>query len=330
MSGISTTQLKDELGAYFRQNHEQIGQMVYQKTKTAQYMRTVSKIKGTFAAPHTITDRVIQGFTTTWNELGTTHFRANTLVNYHQKINFPIIPAEVLGSWAAYLYNEKIKKEDMPISKYIADVELPKAIGRDQEYLFGKGVYDANALGTFGKSMNGIARIIADGKLDPDNPMYRIPVATLPLTKTNAVDIVEQFEEGIPEVLFDFIEEMPIFMGSREAYYYKHDARGTFGLMPSFDSNYYTTSNLTGRKIIGLPSLNGTNIMFCTPLDNFLRLIDLFDKPTITDIQVLDYKVKLFFEWWDGVAFYMNQLVLVADIQTSGSGLITNQDLYYA
>lgn len=324
--GISATQLAAELGAYFRANNKEIKQMVYQDTVTSKYMRSVSKVKGRFPAPHSITSRVIQGFTTTWAELGTTYMKANELINYHQKINFPIVPADILGTWLAELYAEDKKAVDMPISQYIVQKELPLAINRDLEYLWGQGVYDANDLGTFGKSMNGLVKILADGIASSDKPMYKIPLDAL--TDSNISSQVEKFEASFPQALFN--EDMDIYMSTVNAYRYKRDVRNTFGLNTDYNTAFQTKSNLTGRNIVGLPSMNGSNVIFATPRGNMLRLIDIFDKPQVTDVQVADYKVKVFMEWWDGIGFWMNQLVLVSVDNGSGSGLATDNSIYYA
>ena len=49
-----------------------------------------------------------------------------------------------------------------------------------------------------------------------------------------------------------------------------------------------------------------------TANENFLRLIDIADANVLNDVQVLDYTMKIFGEFWEGVGFWSNQLVVVA------------------
>ena len=60
-------------------------------------------------------------------------------------------------------------------------------------------------------------------------------------------------------------------------------------------------------------------------------MIDVFDKPQITDIQVLDYKLKIFADWWLGYDFAINEIVFVAVFDGSERGLenAVLNELYY-
>ena len=62
-----------------------------------------------------------------------------------------------------------------------------------------------------------------------------------------------------------------------------------------------------------------------------IRLIDVFDKPAITDTQIQDYILKIFMEFWLGYDFAINELVYVAVFDGSDRGLQvdTLNTLYY-
>ena len=85
---------------------------------------------------------MVQGFGTDWNELGAMQIEHKILKNYHQKVNFAIVPAEILSSYWAELYAEDKKPEDMPISKYIIENELLPKVIDNLATLSVKGVYD--------------------------------------------------------------------------------------------------------------------------------------------------------------------------------------------
>jgi hypothetical protein len=90
---------------------------------------------------------------------------------------------------------------------------------------------------------------------------------------------------------------------------------------PSYTDNKGYRTILGDRELIGLPGLNGSDVIFATPDENFLRLIDINDEPVITDVQSQDYDVKIFMEWWEGVQFHTNQMVVVGVVDGTVSGL---------
>lgn len=329
---INKTQLVNELGNYFRVNNKLVKSFVYQKRVTSQFFKPIYKVKGEFPALSSVTGRVIQAFQSVWNEVGETQFTANKLTNSHLKVNYPIIPDDIEASWLAELDANNQRLSERPITQYILEKELMPAIARDQEYLFGRG--DTSNSDVFLSSMNGLVKIFYQGQRDADNPMYNILLPTP--TPSNEVANVEAFEEAIPYPFYDNYD-MPIFMSSRKLMAYKRDYRNEFGsnfiIAEGFEKVQLEKSYLTGRQLIGLPSLNGTDIMFMSPAENMLRLQDIIVDPIINDIQILDYKVKIFMDWWDGLGFWSNQMVFVASYPAASditaSGLKSDNDTYY-
>jgi hypothetical protein len=325
---ISATQLKEELGAYTRTNNQEIRSMLYQKSVTAKYMRLVASVKGVFPALQALTGHVVQGFEAVWQPMGLTEFKVNELKNYRQKINFPITPNDIQASWLANLYSENKKPQDMPISQYIINQQLSPAVVRDRELLICRGKYDASKKGTFGFSMNGITEIIKQGMaVGTDNPVFQVPMVAI--TSSNITDQVTSFEEAIPEPLKDVLTR--VFMSSSNLEKYRLDFFKKYGAYPTYTANQGFTTILGNRELIGLPGLNGSDLIFSTPDENFLRLIDLNDEMIINDIQVADYVVKLFAEWAEGVAFWSNQLVVVGVVDGAVEGLGTPEldEKYY-
>lgn len=309
MADISTPSASDiqaELGAYFRANNREIRAAVYKKSVTASYMKTVVAVQGKFPALNSITGRVVQGFTAAWTPMGLTEFKVNELQAYHQKINFPITPANILNSWISYLYNEDKTPADMSISQYITQQELLPAIGRDREDLIGKSVYDKDKLDQFGHSMNGIQEMIRLGCAD--GSMFQIPIDEPSLS--NMVEQIDKFELGLPESIKPLLTR--IYMPSNLVEAYRLDYRNKYGTMPTFTAEQGMKTYLGQRDLIPLPSLNGTQVIFATPNENFLRLIDINDANVLNDVQVQDYVVKIFGGFWEGVGFWSNNLVVVA------------------
>ena len=282
------------------------------------HTRPITKVKGKWPQGATLMGNLVQGFTTTWNELGVVEIASKKLDNYHQKVNYGLVPADILPSYWAALYSEGLKPEDMPISKWIIENELMPKVTDDVAYLDIMGDYDAGDLGTFGKSMDGVKNVIGDivaGTPGTDHTAFHIPLNTL--TDTNMVDEVTSFERQIPEKMKKKITK--IFMSENNVERYVLDYENTFG-QNQFQKDQLK-SRLGKREIVALSGLD-TDLIFATPNDNFVRLIDVFDnKPAITDIQKADYKVKFFLEFWRGIDFLINEMVLVSNYADARLGL---------
>ena len=294
------------------------------------HTKPLTKVKGKYPQAHTLMTDVVQGFGTEWNELGVLRIQHKILVNYHQKVNFAIIPAEILSSYFAELYAEEKKPEDMPISKYIMDNELLPKVIDNLEWLSVNGVFDAAKLDQFGFSMNGIVKILADMKAAVADAAFKVPtpfkIPINALTDTNIVDQLTAWERKLPSKMKRKFKK--VFMSENNMERYILDYEEKFG-QNKFQGDTLKT-RLGKREIVMIPGME-TDDIFTTTVDNFRRLIDVFDEPKITDIQKLDYKVKVFMEFWKGYDFLIEELVCIANFSdtTYGLGLQAKNQLYY-
>lgn len=326
---MDITKLQSELGNYFRVNSKEIVAMVYDTDSPLDpYMRTITAVKGKFPAINSITTDVIQGFKPEWNELGSTTIKPNQLTAYDQKINFPIIPDEIEASWLGELNEEDLGLAEKSISKYIMEKEVMPKAQENVNYLLVRGDYDSNNLATFGKSMNGIEKMLALGLLDTDNPMYQIPLAAF--TSSSMLDEVTKFEKAIPKAVRGKIKA--IFMSEADHDKYVEDMLNTYPFLVGTDKQEVAKSPIKKIPIVAIPQMTEGKFIWATVDGNLLKLVDKFDKPTLTDIQKSDYKLKLFFRFHLGVGFWTNQLVFVGYAGGSASGLsnsISGTQVYY-
>ncbi|WP_421801775.1 hypothetical protein [Flagellimonas sp.] len=330
MADILIDDVVKEVNTYLNHNPDLISASINRAESTLDKHTTpLTKVKGKFPQGSSILTNVVQGFDSVWNELGQDQINHKILKNFHQKVNFPIIPADILSSYWAHLYSEDKKPEDMPISKYIIEMELLPKVIDDLAYLEVKGVYDAGDLGTFGKSMDGIEQILAN--LLTEVPLtghtpFKIPLSAL--TDTNIVDQVTLFERQIPSKIKSKITKIFMSENNYERYILQYEDQ--FG-QNQFQKNAMKT-RLGKRDIVALPGMD-TDDIFATPNVNFKRLIDVFDgKPSVTDVQKQDYKVKFFMEFWKGYDFMINEMVLIANYADAEYGLgdTTLNQKYYS
>lgn len=286
------------------------------------YCRKVTKIQGAYQVLHSLMTHVVQGFEATWQPLGEFHVKDKELKNYHQKINFPFKPADVLGTFLAEWYEEDKKPTDKEIAKRIIDW-LMTQITDDVALLSMIGEYDSqNAAGKFGFSINGFNKLVADLLANTTHPCFHIPLATI--TESNVVDQFRDFERKLPKILKKKIKQIHCSENVKELYgiaYFNE-----YGVNPSYTDTDKLKSPLGKREIIGHDDM-ADNVMFATVDGNILNLLDINNPATITDIQTQDYDVKVFGEFWKGWDFLINEAVCVADFSEDAVRGLGNDNL---
>lgn len=320
--------IKKELGEYIANNPNIVAQTgVYSPDITLnKYCKTVTAVKGKFPQFNQIMSRVVQGYKAEWQALGEASLIGKKMENFHQKVNFPVNPSEVLNSWLAFLYTEGLKADQHPISKYIIADLMLKVID-DIEDLSQTGEYDAaTAAGQYGSSLNGIAKVIENALASVEHPAFRIPLNVI--TPANILDEVKSFEKKLPKKTRKNVKYL--FMSDNLRMEFMDQYEQHYGTKVTYTDTDTVKTPLTKLEIVGLPSIPD-NLIFATVNDNMIRLIDVFDKPAITDTQIQDYILKIFMEFWLGYDFAINELVYVAVFDGSDRGLQvdTLNTLYY-
>jgi hypothetical protein len=291
------------------------------------YAKKLTKIKGNYPQFHSILTHVVQGFRPQWDALGEAEFKHKVLQNFQQKVNFPIIPAEILSTFLAELYEEGKKPTDMAIAKHIIDWLLLQ-VQEDLEVLSVKGVYDADhAHGEFGYSLNGIEQSLTNALAHATHPAYKIPVNAL--TDDNIVEEITAFERKIPKRMKKKVKQ--IHMSENNAERYALNYEDLYGSNTTYKDGDVMKTRLGKREIVAHPDLADDKI-FGSIDGNLVKLVDVIDNPpTITDVQVQDYVVKIFMEFWLGYDFLINEAVFVANFTDEDEGLGDDElmALYY-
>jgi len=327
MSTIVIQDVAKEVNEYVKNNTEVIAAGVYSSEVTLnKYCKVLTAIKGKFPQFHSILTRVVQGYKAEWQELGQAQFKHKMLQNYHHKVNFPVIPSEILPSWLAELYTTGKTAAEHPISKYIIADLMAKVVD-DLEDLSQTGERDdANADGEFGSSLDGIAKQIEKALVNILHPAFKIPLNAI--TGVNILDEIKSFEKKLPKKTRKKCKHL--FMSDSLALEFADQYEKEYGTNVNYTADGNIKTPLTKMEIVGLPGIPD-DVIFTTVDGNMVRLIDVFDKPAITETQVLDYKLKIFMEFFLGYDFLINQLVYVATFSDDDRGLgnAAQNALYY-
>lgn len=323
---MNLDQIRDELGAFFRTNNKMVASWVYdQESQLSKFAKVITKVKGKYPSIHAVMGHVVQQFTTTWNEIGEAKIRVNELESYHQKVNFPLIPDEIEGSWLAELNNRNQDLQARSISRFIAEEVLAPRVREDLAILEIVGEYDAAQPETFGYSEDGIEHILDDALANAENSAYPIPLDAL--TDSNMVDMVTLFEQRLPTKAKRLVKQ--IFMSRTNYERYILDYENSLGSLNNFTDQKKLRTRLGGREIVPVDYMESDKIFTFIP-GNLVKLVDFDDAPKVTDVQKVDYKLKIFMEWWRGWMFMTNQGVFCSVTNGSGSGLTTDNDQYYS
>jgi hypothetical protein len=158
------------------------------------------------------------------------------------------------------------------------------------------------------------------------HPAFRIPLNAI--TPSNILDEVKSFEKQLPKKTRRKCKYL--FMSDSMALTFADEYEQAYGTNVNYTADGNMKTPLTKMEIVGLPNIPD-DIMFSTVDGNLVRLIDVQDKPAVTETQTLDYKLKVFMEFFLGYDFLINQLVYVAVFDGSERGLenATQNALYY-
>lgn len=327
MATINVQDVAKEVGEYIAQNGGIVSAGVYsEEIQVNAICKTITAINGKFPQFHKILGNVVQGFKAEWQALGEASLNHKLLEAYRQKVNFPIIPDEVLNTWLATLYTEGKTKEEQPISKEILEDLMAKIVD-DLNQLSVTGVRDdLNADGQFGQSLDGVATQVAKALVDVDRPAFRIPLNAI--TSVNILDEVKSFEKQIPAKMRRKVKN--IVMSDNLALMFADQYEQQYGTKVTYTEDGNMKTPLTKKNIVALDNLPD-NVIFATIEDNLFRLIDVIDKPKVTDVQVLDYILKIFMDFHLGYDFAINQILFAAvfDGQERGLENAAQNALYY-
>jgi hypothetical protein len=324
---MNIDQILEEVKRFKDQNPTILnGMIMSQDILLNRLARLVPKIRGEFASVNSVMGHVVQQFSAEWTEMGEAQFRGKQLKNYHQKVNFAFTPAEILGSWVEQKYDEGVELKDKTISKHLMTMLSAKIIS-DVNILSVKGVFNIATPTVFGASMNGLNKIHTDLVANTENPCFIIP--TDAIDDTNILDVVLDFEKGIPEALRDAIKVVK--MSTTNAQNYKLKYEDLYGKNTDYNGKKGNFTRLGERTIVAIPGMVNDKVV-ATIDGNLVRLIDTVENPgTITDVQKQDYKIKVFGEFTLGYDYAINELVMVSSssIQYRGLRNANLDKLYY-
>lgn len=296
---------------------EIVSQRIYAGFNDAKYMTRVQS-NTDYIASVALMSEVSQQFTSEWTPKGKAKFTPSRIPYRRHKINVSIKPAEIIPSWLGYLYEQGKTLGEMPVSLYIINqMILPKLLEDITLSMIGKGSFkDAGAVqeGAAGRpaseSMDGYETILYKGKTDPDCKFnfYKAAKDPMSLSDEDLIKYIQGFADAISPL---FANKMDIHCSQELLTRYK---RADFAVNGKYTGESVGDKvRFTNFNLVPLESMYNSKIIFATPKENFVELVDYSNAQNcIQKVREVDYSLHVIGEYSLSVGFKVQEAVYAA------------------
>ena len=318
-SGIDITDLNTEFSMVMppKAKLELLTKRIYNGFPDAKYMTRI-QANSDYIASAAIMSEVSQQFTPKWTPKGKVNFTPVRIPYRRHKINVLIQPAEILKSWLLFLYEQGKTMAEMPITRYIIENHiLPKVLDDITLSMIAKGKFvDAGNVsdGDEGKaakdSMNGFETILVEGKKDAKCKINFYKNAKNPMTlgDQEVLDYINGFVDAISGM---FANVVTVFCSEQLLTKYKRADFAINGKYTGVETD--GAIRFTNFHLVPLRSMYNSQIIFATPQENFVELVDYSKAEScITKIEESNYDVKVFGEYSLSTGFKIAEAVFAS------------------
>jgi len=312
--GLTVTDLITEYGAYYKagsQNVTRVLKQMMQPTVTENYMTLLKTDDTVYQLSQGKIADLIQPFQKAFTAKGGMTFTPNKIELNHIKVDDSLYPDDIEATWLGFLSSSDLTRKDWPIVRYIIEqYYLPKIKDNLELKEIFKGIYaapGAGVAGATGTSMDGIGKKITDGLADGTINFANLGV----VTTANIFDKVELFIDHISEVYQGV--EMNVFMSKSWEKAYLRDKRSQAYYNIGSDAQIANRIDFTPQSVVGLPSMNGSDVFFATPKDNMLYVQKKDLNKYRFNIEESKREVYFMTDWYEGVGFGINEIVWAYD-----------------
>ena len=296
---------------------ELLTKRIYNGFPDAKYMTRI-QANSDYIASAAMMSEVSQQFTPKWTPKGTVKFTSIRIPYRRHKINVLIQPAEILKSWLLFLYEQGKTMAEMPISKYIIENHiLPKVLDDITLSMIAKGKFvDAGTVsdGDKGKaakdSMDGFETILVEGKKDAKCKINFYKNAKDPMTLGNqeVLDYINGFVDAISGM---FANVVTVYCSEQLLTKYKRADFAINGKYTGVETD--GAIRFTNFHLVPLRSMYNSPIIFATPQENFVELVDYSKAEScINKIEESNYDVKVFGEYSLSTGFKIAEAVFAS------------------
>lgn len=330
MSLLTITDVITEYGQFYRkegQGRQSIIDAYYQPSVTHGYFNPLPTEQTQERRTKFIKNRVLQRFQSAFTPVGGSEFKPCPIDLAQMKVDESGTLDDLEKSWLGFLANiDKNDRKQWPFVRWYMEQTIKQAM---QDYELNEayhgqlGVLTPGTATAAGESMDGLGKQIADGISAGDI----VPI-TSPTWSTDAKDFVGEIEQWVKDVASTSNQHRLIVENEIDFIFMSVEMRKLYaeGLDAKYNTNYGRTGiGLTGVtevlpiahqniKIVGLPSMHGSNRIFMTPKENRAAFDKKPNAATVLELESVDRSLKIWGDIWKGLGFWYKPLVFCNQI----------------
>ena len=304
---LTTTAIVQEYGAYYLnsgQNMARLQQLLFFKRESLKHFTPIKTDDTVYRMAQGRISSLVQSFQKGWTPKGDLEFTPNELKLHKMKVDFEVYPDDIEDNWLGFLASNSLDRKEWPLVRYILESYIYNQIAEDLELNeIYKGVYTAPTAGTAGaagKSMDGLKKALQHADVNHDSTIGALDGATIYDQAEAIFELVsERYQTTQMNIHFAPKWHRAFLKDKRSLGYY--DLTGPGSINDSLD--------FSPSKVVGLPSMIGTNDWFVTPKTNAIHLTKKGENAGKVKIEEAKRCVNILTDWWEGVGFGINELV---------------------
>ena len=308
-----------EFGAYYLkngQNAARLYQLLRANSATSELLTPVMTDETIWRAAKAIQKRILQPFQKAFTPIDGAEFTPLEIRMYKMKVDDSQYPDDLEASWLGFLAGNSTDRTTWPFVRwYVEQILIPQAIEDLELYEIFWGVYASPTPGTAGDAgtaMDGINKVIMDlqdaGSIDP------ILTGTLEADHSDFVDQIEEFADGINAKYA--MQSMSLAMSETNAKKYRRGYDAKYGRNTNQIGKNDIEVSKTNLTVVGLPSMVGSDGIWCTPKANAIKLMKRTENINYVEIEKVDRQVKFYTDYSIGVGFIIPQAVFTNELFT--------------
>ena len=265
-----------EFGAYYQnngQNTARIYQMLRANTVTETLFTPIVTDETLWRASQAIQKRLLQPFQKAFTPIDGAEFSPIAIEMFKMKVDDSQYPDDLEASWLGFLAGSQVDRKEWPFVRwYMENVLIPQTKEDEElnEIFWGVQANPTPTVaGAIGTAMNGINKIIMDFQ-DTDS-VTTIATGALAANPDDFCQQIEKFADGINKKYWRTPMQLAMSESNARAYARGYDL--IYGKNTNSAGKNDTEVSKTNLTVIGLPSMVGSDGIWCTPKANAVKLL---------------------------------------------------------
>lgn len=318
--------LKAEFGHYYLNQGQNLARLyttLFTPAETELILSSVITDDEIWRGSRTRISSLLQPFQKDWTPKGTVGFDPAAIRQFKQKADLDIDPDEIESTWLGFLRDESLDRSEWPIIRYVVEkLMLPKlAEDYEREAIF-YGIRKEPTVGVAADahmSMDGLRYVrnlaIKAGKINP------IILGAPPTDPKEFYQYLEDMIDMIEDLYRE--EKMQLAMSKELMKRGMRGKRAQYGKDNDFTDENQTQIMYSRTAMNGLFSHHGSNIIWCTPVANGVKLSKGADHTRLPRLETNKRQVSVFTDFWKGAGWVLPNLVFTNDVEF-GQPVITS------